>query len=178
MSEKQVVWEGKFLRVVVENGWELVERKGLSGIVGIVPVTENGDILLIEQYRTPVGARCIELPAGLVGDEPGKSDEPIENAARRELLEETGYEAGRLERLFEGAVSAGLSDEHMTWFLASDCRKVGPGGGDSSEDIEVHEVPFDRALEWIAEQRVEGKTIDVKAAAILSFWSRPRPGAP
>lgn len=177
MSEKQIVWEGKHLRAIVDDGWELVERKGLSGIVGIVPVTEQGEILLIEQYRVPLGALCIELPAGLAGDEPGKSEEPFESAARRELLEETGYEGGRWEPLFDGAVSAGLSNERMTWFLATDCRKVGPGGGDATEQIEVHAVPFDDVLGWLDEQRNAGKTIDVKAAAILAFWSRPRPGA-
>ncbi len=174
MSERRIVWEGEFLRVVVDDGWEFVERKGISGIVGIVPITEEDEVVLIEQLRVPAGARCIELPAGLAGDEPGTEDEPFETAARRELLEETGYEAGRLEHLYEGVVSAGLTNESMTWFLATGCRKVGPGGGDDAEEIDVHVVPLADVLQWIEEQQNAGKTFDVKALSILDSWLKPR----
>ena len=173
MSERETVWEGKHLRVVVKQGWQCVERKGITGIVCIVPVTVDDELVLIEQYRAPVDARVIEMPAGLVGDEPGKEDEPFEEAAGRELLEETGYEALTMERLFDGVVSAGLSDERLTFFLAKGCKKVGPGGGDSSEDITVHVVPRKNVLGWIEEQRRAGKTVDVKAMAILAFWLNP-----
>lgn len=175
MSEKETVWEGKYLRVVLNKGWQSVERLGITGIVCIVPITDDGKVVLIEQERLPVGARVIEMPAGLVGDEPGKEEEPFEEAARRELLEETGYEAGSMEPLFDGVVSAGLSDERLTFYLARGCRKVGPGGGDGSEDITVHVVPLDEVLGWIADQRKEGKTVDVKAMALLDFWMRPPP---
>ena len=132
------------------------------------------EVVLIEQLRVPAGARCIELPAGLAGDEPGTEDEPFETAARRELLEETGYEAGRLEHLYEGVVSAGLTNESMTWFLATGCRKVGPGGGDDAEEIDVHVVPLADVLQWIEEQQHAGKTFDVKALSILDSWLKPR----
>lgn len=175
MSERETVWEGKHLRVVVNQGWQSVERLGITGIVCIVPITDDGKVVLIEQDRIPVEARVIELPAGLVGDEPGMEEEPFEEAARRELLEETGFEAGSMERLFDGVVSAGLSDERLTFYLAHGCRKVAPGGGDGSEDITVHEVPLDEVLDWIVEQRGMGKTVDVKAMALLDFWMRPPP---
>lgn len=173
MSDRETVWEGKYLRVVVNRGWQYVERRGITGIVCIVPLTHDGKIVLIEQERVPVDARVIELPAGLVGDEPGKEGEPFEQAARRELLEETGFEAGSMEQLFEGAVSAGLSDEEITFYLARECRRVAPGGGDASEDITVYEVPCDQVLDWIDEQRSLGKTVDVKAMALLKFWLSP-----
>jgi ADP-ribose pyrophosphatase len=175
MSEKQVVWQGKYLQVVIDRGWEYVERRGMTGIVGIIPVTEDGKVVLIEQERIPAGSRVIEVPAGLVGDEPGAEGEPFEVAARRELLEETGYEAGTLERLFDGVVSAGLTDERITWYLATGCRKVAQGGGDASEEITVHEVPLDEVLGWIEVQRRAGKEIDVKGLGMLAFWLREPP---
>ena len=175
MSDKQIAWQGRFLRAVVEQGWEYVERRGLTGIVGIIPLTTDGKVVLIEQYRVPAHSWVIEAPAGLVGDEPGTEGEPFEAAARRELLEETGYEGARWERLFDGVVSAGLTDERITWYLATGCRKVGPGSGDGTEDITVHEVPLAEAPAWIAEQQRAGKTVDVKALAILTFWLRPSP---
>lgn len=172
-EEKETAWEGKYLRVVVERGWQYVERRGITGIVAIIPVTDQGEVVLIEQTRIPVGGRVIEMPAGLVGDEPGQEGESFESAARRELLEETGYEAESMERLFEGAVTAGLADERLTYFLARGCRRVGPGGGDGSEDITTHVVPLAKVLEWIDGQIADGKIADVKAVAILKFWLEP-----
>jgi ADP-ribose pyrophosphatase len=173
MSDKETVWEGKFLKVVVDDGWQYVVRQRITGIVCVVAVTDDRKLVLIEQYRIPVAARVIEMPAGLVGDEAGHEDEDEEVAARRELLEETGYEAAHMERLFDGVVSAGLSDERLTFYLATGCRKVGAGAGDGTEAITVHEVPLDAALDWVGEQRRAGATVDAKAMAILAFWLRP-----
>jgi ADP-ribose pyrophosphatase len=177
-GERRVVWQGKHLEVVVDRGWEMVARRRITGIVCLVPLTPSGEIVLIEQERRPVGRRVIELPAGLVGDEPGQEDESLESAAARELEEETGYRAERVERLFDGVVSAGLSDESIAFYLASGCRRVGPGGGDGSEDITVHVVPLDEALGWIeARRRTCGVTADVKMLAALHFWAARMPGA-
>lgn len=173
MSDTQSVWEGRFLEVVVRDGWEYVARRGITGIVCIVAVTDDRKLVLIEQHRIPVSARVIEMPAGLVGDEAGHEDEAEEVAARRELLEETGYEAARLERLFDGVVSAGLSDERLSFFLATGCRKVAAGGGDGTEAITVHEVPLDEALDWVNARRRAGVLVDAKAMAILAFWLGP-----
>lgn len=173
MSDKQTVWEGKFLKVMVHDGWQYVVRQGITGIVCVVAVTDDRKLVLIEQHRIPVAARVLEMPAGLVGDEAGHEDEAEEVAARRELLEETGYEAARMERLFDGVVSAGLSDERLSFFLATGCRKVGPGCGDGTEAITVYEVPLDEALDWVDARRRTGVLVDAKAMAILAFWLRP-----
>ncbi len=174
--EQQKVWQGKYIEVLEDRGWQYVKRRGITGIVCIVPLTETGEVVLIEQERIPVGGRVVELPAGLVGDEPGQEEESFESAAARELVEETGYEASALEPLFDGVVSAGLSDEALTFYLATGCRRVGPGGGDSSEDITVHVVPLDDVLDWIEERRrADGVTVDVKTLSILHFWLRAAP---
>jgi ADP-ribose pyrophosphatase len=102
-----VLAEGKYLRFMQRAGWEYAERRGVTGIVGIVAVTDEGKLLLVEQYRLPLDKRVIELPAGLVGDEAGKERESLLAAANRELQEETGYHAGNLVLLASGPTSAG-----------------------------------------------------------------------
>jgi ADP-ribose diphosphatase len=166
-ADKEILWAGKYIRVVRRGTWEYVERTNVTGIVGMAPVTDDGKLVLVEQYRTPVGDRVIELPAGLVGDVPGEEHEALETAARRELEEETGYRAARLHELFTGTVSAGLSDEQMTYYLATGLEKVGPGGGDDSEDITVHEVPLGEVVDWLEARRRLGAIIDVKVYAVL-----------
>jgi ADP-ribose pyrophosphatase len=137
-------------------------------------VTDDGKLVLVEQTRAPVGRPVIELPAGLVGDSPGRADEALAVAARRELLEETGYEARDMTLLVEGAPSAGLTSETIVLFLATGLRKVGPGGGDSTEDIKVHEVPLARAREWLSAQADRGAVIDLKVYAGLYFAGAPK----
>ncbi len=168
-TEKKVVWTGRHLDLVVRGRWEYVERKNITGIVGIVPVTDDGKLILIEQYRPPVDSRVIELPAGLVGDIPGQADEAFETAARRELIEETGYQAGRMRRLFSGPISAGISNEQITFFLATDLKKIAPGGGDDSEEITVHEVPLDEIPTWLLDRQEQGLLIDLKVYSVLPF---------
>lgn len=169
IGDRTVVWEGKYIRVVVRGRWEFAERKNITGIVGMVPVTDDGRIVLVEQFRPAVNARVIELPAGLVGDEAGQEDEPHVAAARRELIEETGYRAGTLKRIFHGSASAGISAEQITFFLATDLEKIGPGGGDATEDIIIHEVPLSELTEWLDAKHAEGLVIDVKIYSALHF---------
>ena len=154
---------------VARGRWEYVQRKNVSGIVGIVPVTADGKLVLVEQYRPPVASGVIELPAGLAGDVPGRSGEAFESAARRELLEETGYEATEMVKVFEGVMSPGISDEQISFFLATGLKKSGRGGGDSSEDIVVHEVAIDNIVQWLAECRDRGLLVDLKIYAALPF---------
>jgi len=168
-QEPQVLFEGKYLRLLRKGKWEFVERTGSTGIVVLVPLTENGELVLVEQLRPPIGKQVIELPAGLVGDIQGAEDEDLEVAARRELLEETGYEAGDLELLTEGPISAGLSTEIITVYLARGVKKVGPGGGDDSEDIIFHAVPLSEVGEWLAEKESQGILADAKVYSGLYF---------
>src|SRR5215217_8780485 len=107
LPQPETLAEGKFIQLVRQGTWEYATRKGVSGIVGIVAVTDDGKLVLVEQDRPPVGKRVIELPAGLAGDAAGKEKEDLAEAARRELLEETGYEADNWAQVAEGAASAG-----------------------------------------------------------------------
>ena len=173
MSERlpkpETMAEGKFVRLVRQGTWEYAKRKGVAGIVGIVAVTEDRKLVLVEQFRPPVGKRVVELPAGLAGDEPGHEKEDLADAARRELLEETGYEAREMARVAEGAASAGMTDEIITLFLATGLRKTGEAKGDGSEDITVHEVPLDDVPRWLDARTREGKLVDLKVYCGLYF---------
>lgn len=167
--DKRVVWQGQYLQAVLRDGYECIERRGIKGIVGIIAVTDDGRLILVEQFRPPVQARVIELPAGLAGDTAAARDETLESAAHRELLEETGYQAARLAPVAHGAVSAGLSDEMITLMLATGLTKVGDGGGDEHEDITVHAVPLAGLIAWLRDRQVQGAVIDLKVFSALTF---------
>jgi ADP-ribose pyrophosphatase len=160
---------GRFLALVREGHWEYAERTNATGAAVIVAVTEAKRLLLVEQYRLPVHARTVELPAGIVGDEPGSGGEAHIEAARRELLEETGYRAESLHALTHGPASSGLTSETVTLFLARGLRRVGPGGGVAHEDITVHEVPLAAVDEWLEAKAQTGVLVDPKVFAGLYF---------
>jgi len=171
------LYQGKFISVVRSENWEFVRRRNLSGIVGIVAVTADQKLILIEQYRPPVGKNVIELPAGLAGDVAGSETEDLADAARRELYEETGYEAGGMKLLGAGTASAGLSDEVITLYRATRLRKTGAGDGDGHEQITTHEIPLARVEAWLKRQVKSGKLIDLKVYAGLHFANNGRPSA-
>lgn len=172
---KRLLGEGRHARFVEEDGWEYAERKGVSGIAVVVAVTPEGRILLVEQARPAVGgARVIELPAGLAGDEPGREQEPLAAAAARELREETGFTAEGLRLLFSGPPSAGLCSEVVTFFEATSLARSGAGGGTGAERIEVHQVPLANAGDWLEERQRAGALIDPKVYAGLWFARRGR----
>ncbi len=164
-----VLGQGKFLRLLKSGRWEFAARIGGIGAVAIVAVNAKGELILIEQYRVPVGAPVIELPAGLVGDELGQEGEAGQSAAERELLEETGYHAAQMRLLCHGAPSAGLSSEQVTLFQALSPTKVTDGGGTGHEEIVVHEVPLASVRDWLEKKSREGFVIDVKIYAALYF---------
>jgi ADP-ribose pyrophosphatase len=173
-SEPPVVLaEGKYIQLVKQGKWEYVRRRGISGIVAIVAVTDDGNLVLVEQYRAPVGHRVIELPAGLAGDVKGSENEALANAAARELFEETGYEAREMTLLGAGTASAGICDEVITLFRATGLKKTGPGAGDGSEQITVYEVPLAGVEKWLAEKVNEDYQIDLKVYGGLYFANKP-----
>jgi len=171
-TPRTTLYTGKFLALVKEGRWEYADRVNATGAAIIVAITEEQKLLLVEQYRIPVHARTIELPAGIIGDEPGSSDESHADAARRELVEETGYEAGEIEPLTHGPASAGLGSEVVTLFRAYQLRRVGNGGGVANEDISVHEVPLGEVHAWLNRKAGSGVLIDPKVYAGLYFIGR------
>jgi ADP-ribose pyrophosphatase len=168
----ELLCEGRFLRFMRRGRWEYVERRQLTGIVGIVAVTPAGELLLVEQFREAVRNNVIELPAGLAGDVPGEEGEALENAAQRELLEETGYAAETMTFLCEGPPTAGVTNEVITLFLADGLRQVGEGGGDASEAITVHAVPLSSVTSWLEERRAAGIMVDLRIYTGLYFLNR------
>ena len=162
-------YHGRYLGMKERNHWEYAYRTNASGVVVIVPVTEAGELVLVEQYRVPVESRVMELPAGLVGDDadPGES---LQQGAQRELIEETGFRAASFQELLTCPSTPGMSDEMVTIYFASGLQRVGAGGGDSSEDIIVHIVPLGEVEEWLEARSAEGILLDPKIYAGL-FWA-------
>ena len=178
-NDELILGEGRFLRLVRRGRWELVQRVGASGAAALVALTDDGRLVLIAQPRPALGRAVIELPAGLVGDDPGCEGEAAESAAARELTEETGYEASIVERLAAGPTSPGLTDEQVTLYWASGLRRVGPGGGLEGESITVHEIPLEEVEAWLKARAAAGDAIDLKVYAGLYFAhrrARARPG--
>ncbi len=171
-----ILYEGRYLRLRQRGRWEYAERTNASSAVIIVAVTPEDKVLFVEQYRHPVQAPSIEMPAGLVGDL-GEA-ESVEQAARRELLEETGWEAGRIEYLMAGPSSSGMSNEIIAFVRALDLRRVHSGGGDETEQIVVHEIPEREAAAWLEDKRRRGYSIDPKLYAGLYFLDRDPDGRP
>lgn len=167
---KRILGEGKYLRLREAEGWEWVERVNCTGVVMILAMTAEKKVVLVEQYRVPVGASVIEFPAGLVGD--CETGECMESAAKRELLEETGYLAREFTLVAEGPPSPGMSPETISIFLAQGLKKQDEGGGDPTESIVVHEVPLADVESWLRTQSAQGKRIDPKIYAGLYFLSR------
>ncbi|CAN5209122.1 NUDIX hydrolase [soil metagenome] len=172
----RTVWEGKWLRMKQRGRWEYVERTNDRGLaVIIIAATPAGKLLLVEQERVPVGRRTIEMPAGLVGDlEPGES---VELAAARELLEETGWEASRVEVLMTGPTSSGMSNEEVVMVRATGLRRVHAGGGDATEAIIVHEVAIDAVPAFLSARMADGYAVDPKLWAGLWLLERNADGS-
>jgi ADP-ribose pyrophosphatase len=165
----EILHDGKYLRLLSKDGWEFVQRKNCCGVVGIIAVTDDHKLLLVEQFRRPLDKYVIELPAGLAGDSPTATKEDLSLAAARELEEEAGYRASRMTLLASGPSSAGQSDEVLTLFLAHNIQKIHNGGLDPTEQITVHEVPLDRVESWLIQQSALGKLTDLKIYAALHF---------
>jgi ADP-ribose pyrophosphatase len=161
---EEIVWQGKFITAKRRGKWEYVGRaRGIKAAV--ILAVEDGHVLLVEQYRVPLGKNCIELPAGLIGDN-SEGEDPLD-AAGRELEEETGYRAARLENLGEYYSSPGMVSEAFTLVRAHGLTKVSQGGGVEGENITVHRVALDGMSDFIAAKRAEGCGVDVRLLMLL-----------
>ncbi len=164
---EEIVWQGAYITAKRKGRWEYVGRaRGIRAAV--ILAIDEGHVLLVEQYRVPLGRICLELPAGLIGDDDGSEDESAEVAAIRELEEETGYRAARMESLGEFMSSPGMVSESFTLLRAQGLVKVGNGGGTEHEDITVHRVALAHLPQFVAERRALGHAIDVRVALLLA----------
>ncbi|WP_022681460.1 NUDIX hydrolase [Sphingobium bisphenolivorans] len=167
-SPEETMWEGRFITAKRRGRWEYVSRsRGIHAavILAIEDAADGRHVLLVEQYRVPLRRRCIELPAGLVGDH--EEGEEAMLAASRELEEETGYRAGHMESLGDFHSSPGMVSESFSLFRAHDLRKTGEGGGVDGEDIRVHRVPLASLSQQVGAWRAAGFAIDVKLLLLL-----------
>ncbi|HWU01500.1 MAG TPA: NUDIX hydrolase [Novosphingobium sp.] len=167
-AEEQVVWQGRFITTKQRGNWEYVSRARNIRAAVILAIDEEDHVLLVEQYRVPLRRTCIELPAGLVGDTDAAPDEDPTDAANRELEEETGYRAARMEVVGEFYSSPGMVTESFTLLRAYGLTRVGPGGGVDDEEIVTHRVPLSGISQFVAERRALGDAIDVKLLMLLA----------
>ena len=177
MSHLKHTWyEGDWLRLVRIGHWESCERTHGQGMaVIVIAVTPADEVLFVEQHRIPLGARTIEMPAGLVGDD--HAQDTLIDAARRELIEETGWSPGKVDVLLIGPTSSGMSNERIAFVRARDLTRVGAGGGVAGEDITVHAVPRQQAPAWLMQKQAEGFELDLKLWAGLWMVERNPDGS-
>ena len=161
----ETMWEGKFIAAKRQGKWEFVSRtRGVSAAV--ILAIDEGHVLLVEQPRAPLGRPCLELPAGLIGDE--EEGEKAEVAAIRELEEETGYRADHMVDLGRFHASPGMSSEGFTLLRAEGLTRVGDGGGTQGEEITVYRVPLEDVPTFVETKRADGVAMDVKLLLLLA----------
>ncbi len=168
---EHVHWEGRFISAKQRGRWEYVGRTRGIRAAAILAIDEEADgsrhVLLVSQYRVPLGKFCLEIPAGLVGDDEDKEGEAAADAALRELEEETGYTAERMENLGEYYSSPGMVSEAFTLLRAHGLKKVSAGGGTDSENILVHRIELGELPRFVAEWRKAGHGVDVRIAMLM-----------
>lgn len=156
---EEVMWQGHFIAAKRRGKWEYVGRaRGIKAAV--ILAVEDGHVLLVEQYRVPLQANCIELPAGLIGDH--HDGEDALTSAARELEEETGFSASTLEIVGEFFSSPGMVSESFTLVRASGLTRIGDGGGVDGENIIVHRVAIADLPSFVHAKRSDGCVVDVK----------------
>jgi ADP-ribose pyrophosphatase len=172
MPHLETLFETRWLRLHRIGHWDFVVRPSSENCVGILAITPEDEIILVEQFRIPIQKHVIEIPAGIVGDEPEHLGESLAETARRELLEETGYHAGKIEPLLATPTSAGMTSEFIHLFQATELTRENAGGGTEIEDILVHHIPLTNLRPWLKEQEQAGKVIDFKILACLWLAGR------
>ena len=166
LPPSEVMCRGKYVRLLKRDRWEFASRT--DNISAVVVLAEfEGKMILVDQPRVPLDCRCVELPAGLVGDEDPKAT--VESTAIKELEEEAGFTADRVERLGDFYASPGMLSESFTLVRAHGVRKIGEGGGDENEDINIHLVAREDIPNFVEQKRAEGFGIDVKLLIFMNF---------
>jgi ADP-ribose pyrophosphatase len=165
-APEETVWEGKYVVAKKRGRWEYVGR-ARNIRAAVILAVEDGHVLLVEQYRVPLGKVCLELPAGLIGDHDDSEGEDPLAAAGRELEEETGWRAAELEDAGEFYSSPGMVSESFTLVRARGLTRTGPGGGTDGEDITVRRVPLAELSGFVEERRKAGLAIDVRIMGLL-----------
>jgi ADP-ribose pyrophosphatase len=167
-DDKETLARGNWLELVRDGKWEFVRRVRGSAAAAIIAITDDHEIVVVEQFRPAMNATTLELPAGIVGDEVGSENEARADAARRELEEETGYRAAHMEFMYEGASSTGLTNETCSVFRAHGLTRVAAGGGVEGENITVHLVALAELHQWLKDHAARGYGIDVKLWGVLN----------
>lgn len=167
MPTIETLFQTRWLGLFRIGHWDFVRRPTSDAAVGILAITPERELILVEQFRIPMQRQVIEVPAGLVGDEPEFAGESLAATAGRELLEETGYRAGSMVPLIASPTSAGMTSEFTHLFHATDLVREHQGGGVGGENIIVHQVPLAGLRAWFAEQEAAGKLVDFKIHAAL-----------
>ena len=169
---EQVMWEGKFITTKTRGRWEYVGRARGIRAAAIIALDDDPDgtrhVILVSQYRVPLSRFSLEIPAGLVGDDAGSESEDATAAAARELEEETGYRASRMEVLGEFYSSPGMVSECFTLLKAKGLTRIGEGGGTEGENITVHRIALRDLARFVAEWRRAGHAVDVRIAMLLT----------
>jgi ADP-ribose pyrophosphatase len=171
-ESSEILYRGKFLELSREGRWEYVSRTTRRGAAFIVPITDTQEIVLVEQYRVPLKRRCIELPAGIIGDEPGHEHEPIEAAAARELEEETGFRPRHMNHVLTGPTAGGMTCELLHLLIATGLERIHAGGGVEGEEITVHVIPLATIDDWLDKQIAAGMMVEPRIYAGLRFAER------
>ncbi len=166
-SHRKTLHQGEFIRMMREGIWEFVERVNCTSVVMMTGMTRDKKVIFVEQYRTAIGVRTIEFPAGLVNDT--KIKESPAKAAVREYEEETGYRAKKMTLMAEGYANPGLTTDWVGIYKAEGLKKVSNGGGDPHENITVHEVPLESCEKWFKKMRGRGIVVDPKVYLGLYF---------
>lgn len=169
---EETMWEGRFITAKKRGRWEYVGRSRGIRAAAVFAIDEDSDgaqnVILVSQYRVPLGRFCLEIPAGLVGDDEGSEGEPAAEAAARELEEETGYRAAKIEALGEYYSSPGMVTEAFTLVKATGLTKVSEGGGLPGENITVHRVALNQLPEFVTKWRELGHGVDVRVAMLMT----------
>lgn len=168
-KKPRVIAQGRFIQLIESGGWEYATRANASGVVAVIAVTREQQLILTEQFRPPVGRAVIDLPAGLAGDNVGQFDEQLVEAAKRELVEETGFTAKVWKQVYEAPSSPGMTNEIVTYFQARNAFTVETGGGVDGEQITTHTISLSSIRRWLKARMKLGTYVDPKVYVALAL---------